>query len=393
MSASLRDVADRAGVSVKTVSNVVNHYPHVRASTRDRVQQALAELNYRPNISARNLRRGRSGIVALALPELDIPYFAELARCIIKVAESRSWTVLLDQTDGLPDREAVVLDGIRDQLIDGLIFSPLASGRDELAGRRDDTPMVLLGERFPGCDRPDCDRPECDRPECDRPECDRPECDRRECDGTTSACGGPDSAAAPGMTPIAIDHVAIDNVAAARDATAHLISLGRRRIAAVGVQDDAPAATARQRLQGYRVALEDADIAADPSLLGPAGRYHRADGAAAMGTLLDSDAAPDAVFCFSDLLALGALRTILDRGLRVPEDVALMGFDDAEDGRYSTPTLSTIAPDKGRIAELAVDLLAARIDGTSLPETSGGRPRDQRAPYTLIARESTLGRG
>src|SRR5262249_36766546 len=121
MPTSLRDVAARAGVSVKTVSNVVNGYLHVSTATRARVHEALDELNYRPNLSARNLRNRRSGIVALALPELDLPYFAELTRCVIKAAEAKSWTVLIDQTDGLPDRESVVLQGIRDQLIDGLI--------------------------------------------------------------------------------------------------------------------------------------------------------------------------------------------------------------------------------------------------------------------------------
>lgn len=187
MPASLRDVAARAGVSVKTVSNVVNGYLHVSAATRDRVQRALDELNYRPNLSARNLRNRRSGIVALALPELDLPYFSELTRCVIKAAESQSWTVLIDQTDGLPERESVVLQGIRDQLIDGLIFSPLAASREEITARRDDTPMVLLGELV-----------------------------------------------AEGSA----DHVVIDNVAAARQATEHLIGLGRRRIAAIGDQRD-----------------------------------------------------------------------------------------------------------------------------------------------------------
>ncbi len=338
MGASLRDVAALAGVSVKTVSNVVNDYQHVRPSTRERVQRALAELNYRPNLAARNLRSGRSGIVALALPELDIPYFAELARCIIRAAEQQSWTVLLDQTDGLAAREAVVLDGIRDQLIDGLIFSPLASGPDVLARRRDDTPMVLLGERFAGS---------------------------------------------------AADHVAIDNIAAAYDATTHLTSLGRQRIAAIGARDGAPAAaTAHQRLAGYRQALTAAGRPRRRGLVAQVGWYHRSDGAGAMADLLDSGGRPDAVFCFSDLLALGALRTLAERGIRVPDDIAVIGFDDTDDGRFSTPSLSTISPDKERLATLAVDMLASRIAGDRT-----GPARDVQAPYTLLPRESTLGRG
>jgi DNA-binding LacI/PurR family transcriptional regulator len=335
LGASLKDVAKLAGVSPKTVSNVVNGYAHVSDSTRDRVAAALTELNYRPNVSARNLRKKRSGIIALALPELDAPYFAELARFVIKAAEKHSWTVLIDQTDGLPARERLVTEGLRTHLIDGLIFSPLALGRDELAGRRDDTPMVLLGERVEQ---------------------------------------GP------------ADHVAIDNVAAARAATEHLIAIGRRRIAAIGYQPDVRSLTAALRMEGYGAALAGAGLAAYPPLISPVESYHRTEGAAVMARLLAVDPPPDAVFCFNDLLALGALRTLHERGLRVPQDVAVVGFDDIEDGRFSTPTLTTISPDKEEIARLAVSLLHTRMAGDS-----SAPPREVRAPFTLVPRESTRG--
>src|SRR6185295_14625797 len=97
--ARLSDVASRAGVSVKTVSNVVNGYEHVSNTTRAKVDAALTELDYRPNLAARNLRRGRSGIVALAVPELEVPYFSELARHVVQAAREQGWTVLIDQTD------------------------------------------------------------------------------------------------------------------------------------------------------------------------------------------------------------------------------------------------------------------------------------------------------
>jgi DNA-binding LacI/PurR family transcriptional regulator len=334
--ASLKDVANLAGVSVKTVSNVVNGYPHVTVATRTRVERAVAELNYRPNLSARNLRKGRSGVIALALPELDVPYFSELAGFVIEAADAESWTVLVDQTNGRPDRERLVTQGIRGHLIDGLIFSPITMQREDLAARTDDTPLVLLGERV---------------------------------------YDGP------------ADHVAIDNVAAAREATAHLLALGRRRVAAIGAQPEMDAGTARLRLAGYRAALAGAGLAGDDRLVVPVDSYHRADGAAAMARLLDLAEPPDAVFCFSDLLALGALRTLLAGGHRVPADVAVIGFDDIEDGRFSTPTLSTISPDKRQIAQLAVSFLLSRIaDGAALP------PREVQAGYTLAARESTLGR-
>jgi DNA-binding LacI/PurR family transcriptional regulator len=329
----LKDVAERAGVSVKTVSNVVNGYVHVRPDTRARVMEAITALNYRPNISARSLRLGRTGIIALAVPELDIPYFAELARHVVSAAAVHGWTVLIDQTNGDREQERLVAAGIRDHLIDGLIFSPLALTGADLDARAKVTPMVLLGERVDH---------------------------------------GP------------ADHVAIDNVAAARDVTAHLLAQGRRRIAAIGAQHTAEAATARLRLAGYTAALHDAGLQVDAALVAPAPAWHRADGAAAMRSLLASAPAPDAVVCFNDTLALGAMRALHDAGLRVPDDVAVAGFDDIEDGRYSIPTLTTVAPDKADLARMAVDLLAAR-----LAATDDAPPHEQTVPHRLIVREST----
>jgi DNA-binding LacI/PurR family transcriptional regulator len=332
---SLRDVAERAGVSIKTVSNVVNGYVHVAPATRERVQRVLDELNYRPNLSARSLRSSRTGLIALAVPEIDSPYFAELARHVVRAAEARDWTVLVDQTDGLIERERLVMDGIRAHLIDGLIFSPLAAGNDELLARRDDTAMVLLGERV---------------------------------------YDGP------------VDHVAIDNVAASRTAVEHLLSLGRRRIAAIGEQRRTTAGTARLRTQGYVEALTAAGLALDPEVVMATDSYHRADGARAMRELLDTGTAPDAVFCYNDLMALGALRVLNERGVRVPDDVAVIGFDDIEDGAYSTPSLTTVRPDKRRIATLAVEQLAARLDGAG-----SAAPQELSAPFELVVRESTAG--
>lgn len=332
---SMKQVAERAGVSVKTVSNVVNGYIHVTKATRTRVQQAIDELNYRPNLAARNLRQGRSNVIALAVPELDLPYFAELTRAVIKHGEQQGWTVLVDQTDGLVEREHLVLEGIRGRLIDGLIFSPIAVGAQDLEQRRDTTPMVLLGERV---------------------------------------YGGP------------ADHVSIDNVAAAQTATTHLLQLGRRRVAAIGDQQPTTQA-ARLRMRGYREALAMAGRSVHPELVARVEAYHREDGAAAMMRLLDLPEPPDAVVCFNDLLALGALRALAVRGVRVPEDVAVVGWDDIEDGRYSTPTLTTISPDKQQIAALAVDLLARRLAARDAEP-----PREVTADFTLAVRESTTGR-
>lgn len=340
MAVRLRDVAERAGVSVKTVSNVVNGHVHVAPATRERVQASIDALQYRPNLSARNLRRGRSGLIALAVPQIDMPYFAELARFVVEVAEAHGLTVLVDQTDGVADRERRVMAGFRNQLIDGLILSPVGVGAPDLTAGDVQTPLVLLGEKV-----------------------------------------------AAGPT----DHVAIDNVGAARMATEHLLSLGRRRVAVVGDQPDSPegSGVARLRLQGYEEALAAAGLRADPALIGGVANFNRSEGAAATARLLDSGARPDALFCFNDTLALGALRLLAGRGLRVPADVAVIGIDDIEDGHWVTPSLSTVVPDKLEIARLAVDMLLDRMGdrpGKPVP------PRDARAGYALAARESTLGR-
>jgi len=336
----LRDVAERAGVSVKTVSNVVNGYLHVAPDTRARVQAVIDETGYLPNLSARSLRSGRSGVIALALPELDMPYFAELTRSVVEAAQEQGWTVLVDQTDGLREREVLVAEGIRHNLIDGLIMSPVSLGAGDLAERSGgDLPIVLLGERL----------------------------DAQH-----------------------VDHVAIDNIGAARSATQHLMSLGRTRIAAIGDQPHSAVGSgvAYLRRRGWAEALTDGGLVADPALVVDVATFRRQEGAAAMRQLLASGTQPDAVFCFNDTLALGALRTLAEAGLRVPDDVAVIGIDDVEDGRYSVPTLSTIAPDKAQIARTAVQMLAQRL----VPRAADAPPREARAGYVLVPRESTLGR-
>lgn len=336
VSSRLRDVAERAGVSIRTVSNVVNGYAPVADDTRRRVEEAVAELQYQPNLLARNLKRGRSGILALVVPELDVPYFAELARAVIAQARLHGYTVVVDQTDGEPQRERELIMAGRSALFDGVILSPMSLSQAELADRDSRMPMVLLGER--------------------------------------SATGG-------------FDHVAIDNVRAAREATSHLFDLGHERVAAIGDQQYETGDTAQLRTTGFRAAYEQVGRVVDESLVIGCPRFHRQDGADAMATLMALPEPPTAVFCYNDLLALGAMRLLLSRGLRVPEDVAIIGFDDIEDGRFHTPSLSTVAPAKQQIAELAVDRLVARL-GADADEP----PAELWANHRIEPRESTLGR-
>ena len=334
-SVGLRDVAERAGVSVKTVSNVVNGYAHVSPVMRGRVQAALDELNYRPNVSARHLRQGRTGLIALALPELDFPYFAALANVVVHAAERRGWTVLIEQTSGQADRERAVLAGVRSLRVDGIIFSPLSSLPDELKDRTDSTPLVLLGER---------------------------------------------AVAAP------VHHVSVDNVAASTEATEHLIALGARRIATIGHEPHRQG-TGTLRLEGYLAALKSAGIARDDSLIARTQGYHREDGARAMRNLLAQPEPPDAVFAFNDLGALGLMDSLLDAGIRVPEDVAIVGLDDIEECRFSCPRLSSVRPDMSALAETALDLLASSLrDGLPEPDALEHLVR-----HEVVSRESTVG--
>jgi DNA-binding LacI/PurR family transcriptional regulator len=336
MAVGLKDVAALAGVSIKTVSNVVNGQK-VLPDTLARVQQAIDELGYRPNLSARSLRQGRTGVIALAVPELTAPYFAELARSVITAADARGWTVLVDETDGSRARELLVLEGIRSPLIDGAIFNPLALGRDDEATRNPAVPLVLIGERlFPG----------------------------------------------------AVDHVAIDNVAAARAAVDHLVERGRRRIAAVGVQSAPAGETARLRLDGWRAGMEAAGLAPSADLQVPAARWHRDEGYDAVRRVLAAGPRPDALFCFNDLLAVGALRALREAGLDVPGDVAVVGIDDIDESAFTSPTLTTVAPDKTGIARASVDLLAQRIEDR-VAGRSGGERHDDVASFSLVVRQSS----
>lgn len=334
MGSSLKDVALLAGVSMKTVSNVVNDYPFVTPETRAKVQRAIEALDYRPNLSARLLRGGRTGLVALAVPEIGAPYFAELAEIVVQQAKNYGWTVLIDQTFGDRETERLVAEGIKSHLVDGLIVSPLTLTAEDIEQRRVTTPLVLLGER---------------------------------------------------LTSAPVDHVTIDNVAGARAATEHLIGLGRNRIAAIGSQPGLPG-TAALRLKGYRQALRRAGLPYDKGLVAPAANYHRLDGSTAMRELLLLEDEPDAVFCFNDTLALGAIRTLLSSGRRIPDDIAVIGWDDIDESAFSTPSLSTIAPNKAQIAELALELLNRRI------ADSTAEPQEAVADFNLVVRESTTPR-
>lgn len=332
----LSDVAAHAGVSPKTVSNVLHDHPYVSAETRAKVKASLDALGYRVNLSARALASSRTGFIALAIPGLENPYYARLAGHVISAARTRDWTVLIEQTGSSELAEKAVVSGPGSQLVDGVILQPDAINPDDLTDRFAHHNMVLIGEGR----------------------------------GIASA-----------------DHVTADAVRAARDVVDHLLSLGRTRIATIGiVPGDRPNAS-ELRYRGVSQALEAAGLPVRADHLVAVQRTRRPDGAEAVDQLLSLATPPDAIVCFNDLVASGALAQLRVRGVRVPGDIAVVGFDDNEESRFTYPPLTTVAFDLEAIAHRCVDRLALRMadDGVAQP------PVRTVVGHRVVARESTLG--
>lgn len=327
----LEDVARHAGVSMKTVSNVIHDFPHVSDRMRERVQRSIDVLGYRPNAIGRGLATGRTGLLALAFADVSLPYFAELARIVSAEAARRGYRLLLEQTDADLEEERAVVSSSEAGLVDGVVFQPSVMSGLELAQHRADVPMVLLGE---------------------------------------------------GPAPLGLDHVMIDNVEAATRATAHLVALGRRRIGFFGHEPGTPSHTSKVRMAGYQHGLEQAGLPVDMSLLVATESLSAQGANAALGRALDAGLRVDGLVCRDDLAAIGALRALQERGFRVPEDVAIVGWDDISMSSFTHPTLTTVAPDTRSLATTALDLLEERIEGFD------GLGRHRLVPFSLVERES-----
>lgn len=307
----VKEVAERAGVSWKTVSNVMNNRPVVHPETRARVLQAVEELGYTPNLIGRQLRQGSTRAIALVVPDLRNPYFGVLAQTLEAAAKRRGYTVSIEISGGTVDLEQHYLHGWHGRLFDGLIFSPSAVTAEAIAKRTDPTPMVLLGERIISADVP---------------------------------------------------HVAIDNVASSVDLVRHLVEGGRRRIGFLGADGTGGISTGSQRFEGYRAALRFAGLPFDAALVGTTGSWFRQDGYDLAQQIL---AAPDvdAIVCANDLLAVGALAAARDMGRQVPQQVALVGWDNIDEVRYTSPGLTSVAPDLEALAEAAVSSVLGELEG------------------------------
>ncbi|KAB8193041.1 LacI family DNA-binding transcriptional regulator [Nonomuraea phyllanthi] len=329
---TMSDVAKLSGVSTMTVSNVINDRAGVSDQVRRRVLEAIRQSGYRINVSARTLRSGRTGVIGLAVPEIDRPYFGHLATHVIAQAKERGFHVAIEETGAGAAGEIDAIAHSHKLQFDGLILSAvgLDPGDSRLSGG--DYPIVMLGEQ--------------------------------------------DFSAR-------FDHVAMPNEEGTKAATAHLIDRGCRRIAIVtGAALDGVNVVTR-RYHGYLAALAERGLDADPALRFAVDGMTLAGGRAAAHRLADSGHEVDGVVAVSDTVAQGVLRGLADRGLRVPDDVRLVGFDGIPEAAYTVPSLSTVAPDHRWMAAKAVELVTARIDDPSRPAAA------YTAPFDLMLREST----
>ncbi|UFU07196.1 LacI family DNA-binding transcriptional regulator [Ruania halotolerans] len=331
MAVTMRQVAQHAGVSLKTVSNVVNQYEHVSASMRSRVLAAIDELGYQMNVTARNLSTGRTGMLALAVPELQLPYFAELADAVMDAADELGYTVLIEPTAGMRTGELDVLRSPRRSMSDGLIYSPTALRDADAAALAVDFPMVLLGERALTSD---------------------------------------------------VDHIVMANEAGGRMLTEHLLAQGCRRIAIIGAHD-AEVGAGSLRLRGVRAALTAAGLDPDDVVSSGSQRWSRETGRGAVAELLTRGAQFDGLLALNDAMALGAMRALWEAGVEVPGQVRVAGFDDIEESRYARPSLTTVNPGREEIARTAVRLLVDRIEGRATGVS------EHQVPATLVVRESS----
>ncbi|MDQ7850245.1 MAG: LacI family DNA-binding transcriptional regulator [Armatimonadota bacterium] len=330
---TIRDVALHAGVSVATVSRVINDSPHkVHPVTRRRVLRAVAHLGYYPNAVAQGLRRGTTRTIALIVPDISNPFFPAVARGVEDVARRHGYALVLGNTDGDAARERAYLEILRKRWVDGVLFAS-ASG--------DARPLRML-----------------------------------------RAGGVPAVLIAREATDGEIDTVLVDSFAGMRLATAHLLRLGHRRIAYIGGPRGLP--VARERLRGYRQALRDQGICPDPRLV-VAGDFRVEGGRTAVRRLLARRSTFTALAAANDLMAIGAMEALRAAGRRIPDDVAVVGFDDIPFAAFVDPPLTTVAQPTYRLGALAMERLLALMRGEA------GAPRRMVLKPQLVVRRSCGG--
>ncbi|WP_367345337.1 LacI family DNA-binding transcriptional regulator [Stenotrophomonas bentonitica] len=327
--ATIYDIAKHVGVSAGTVSRALSRPDKVLPATRTRIEQAALALGYVPNTVARTLKTQRSGKLLVTVPDIANPFFAQILQGAEDAAQAVGYAVLLGDTQHLPEREERYAQMLRRNEADGLI---------------------VLGHRLPPTAREIVQQQGVAAPVVNGCEFD---------------------------PALGIPSVHIDNAAAARAVMEHLYGLGHERIAVVGGPPDNP--LHQQRLEGVRSAGKARGRLRSLGVV--PGDFSVESGHAAAHALLDG-ARPTAIFCFSDQMALGALAACRERGVRVPEDLSIVGFDDLASSSYLSPPLTTIRQPMREIGVRAVKLLLAIIEGVDVP-------LQQTLDFSLMVRGST----
>lgn len=307
---SIKDVAAEAGVSTATVSRVLADKPHVSPELQERVWTAVKKLDYRPNLVARSLRSQKSSTIGLLVSDIRNPFFTAISRAVEDAAYSHGYSVLLGNTDEDPVKEALYLNLMQDEHVAGLIFSPTHHSVEHFATLNMRIPTVVI--------------------------------DRQISDPHVEN----------------VDMVLIDNVAAGRELGAHLLENGYRRIAAILGE---ASTTGWQRAQGLAEAHQALGLTLLPELQQFVPPRIEAGRLTALALLDDNPEPPDAIFTSNSLLMTGVLTAIRGRGLRIPQDIALVGFDETSWSELVQPPMTLVAQPTTEIGRTATELLRQRI--------------------------------
>jgi LacI family repressor for deo operon, udp, cdd, tsx, nupC, and nupG len=315
---SIRDVSEAAGVSVATVSRALSMPERVAEATREKVLKIADELGYSPNLVARSLRSQQSRLIVVLVTNIANPMLSRCIRGLERVARELGYSVLLGDTQNDEQVEAQYIGLLASKQVDGVI---VLSSR--LHGRVFD--LILKAN--------------------------------------------PNAAVVNGCACLDVQPcstVGVDDVGAARVMTEHLTSLGHRRIAVVTGPEGSP--HTRDRMFGYRLQLRAAGVQFDEAFVLP-GDFTMQGGADAVDRMLQLPVRPTALFCFNDEMAIGAIHQLSARGLRVPHDVSVAGFDDIEVAAFTTPALTTMSQPKDEMGVVAMQLLHRRLSGDTRIET------------------------
>jgi LacI family transcriptional regulator, repressor for deo operon, udp, cdd, tsx, nupC, and nupG len=308
----IKDVAKLANVSTATVSRVLRNADNVTEETRKRVLEAIEKLNYQPNVLGRYLRRMETETILVVVPDITNPFFSKVLRGIESVAIQNGYQVLLGDTQNNVRLEEEYLNLLRQKQVDGMILLTARIHRDLMEEISKQFPIVLACEYLEGSNIPT---------------------------------------------------VSIDNISSARKATEHLIKLGHRRIA--HLSGPMNIILSRDRLRGYQQAMMQYELDIDPVLI-QEGDFTYELGYNLTLKLLALEKPPTAIFAANDEMAIGAIKAIRKLSLRVPDDIAVVGFDDIKIASIFEPNLTTISQPMFEIGEKAMNLLLQLIEGKEL---------------------------